>query len=248
MVAIAVAVAALAALPQTVDAAQLRIDSITGIWTDAEGAPVDGLGTTRIDWGVPLTAAGSSAYAFEGAAPAAIGPFAPGETFDIGTFFHYNFPIDDQLLNGATLDLVIAGRVFPEPAATGSAFLVEQALRFDHQETFNLDDPCPGGTANGIGANVAGCADIVTIGTALPRSEAFVRDDQTFLFSLTGFEGGEASFLTSEATINSVPLTASFLVVEGAADVPVPASLPLLASLIGALGSFGWLRKRAAQS
>jgi hypothetical protein len=223
-------------------AAPVTFSNITGSWSNvapASGITVSNNGTANpsMRWGDPATNAGQSGYDF-----AAAGDFSvnvpPDQEVSLGTFSHLNNPINGTSLTSATLtvaiDIVINGM------AQGTRNFV---FDFTHQETPNGADPCANGDANGAGANVNGCADLVTVSNT-NLSEDFLVDGVLYTIAILGFEvGGNivSTLETIEQMTNNAQLIASITVSE----VPLPGALILMLSGVMGLG-FAGRRKKAA--
>jgi hypothetical protein len=68
---------------------------------------LNGVGTNQINWGIPAGGT-QSGYRFDGVTPPPSGPFGAGTSFDLGTFTHFNQPIQSGTsITGATLNLTI---------------------------------------------------------------------------------------------------------------------------------------------
>jgi hypothetical protein len=223
-------------------AAPVTFSNITGSWSNvapAAGITVSNNGTANpsMRWGDPVTNAGQSGYDF-----AAAGDFSvnvpPDQEVSLGAFSHLNNPINGTSLTSATLtvaiDIVINGM------AQGTRNFV---FDFTHQETPNGADPCANGDANGAGANVNGCADLVTVSNT-NLSEDFLVDGVLYTIAILGFEvGGNivSTLETIEQMTNNAQLIASITV----AEVPLPGALILMLSGVMGLG-FAGRRKKAA--
>jgi opacity protein-like surface antigen len=109
---------ALGLATSTAHAVEVTIDSVTGTWSNVTGTPVflNGVGTKQINWGIPVDG-GQSGYRFDGVAPPSSGPFGTGTSFDLGTFTHFNQPIQGGTsITGATLNLSITFEAISSPA------------------------------------------------------------------------------------------------------------------------------------
>lgn len=83
-------------------------------------------------------------------------------------------------------------------------------FHFDHSETPNGADPCANGGANGVGVNISGCADIVTISSVSLDQLINVGGDLYF-FNLLGFSIDNGltfsdEFQSEEAASNTAQL------------------------------------------
>lgn len=211
------------------------IDSVVGIWTDATPAPsVSGLGTNKISWGTPASWSGKSSYTFQGIAPPSKS-FGIGTDFKLGTFTHANFPIYGPSLTEATLNLTIKGSAVGVGGTTN--FEVSSVFEFTHTETPNIGYNC--------------CKDIVKATINEGGSEVFSVDGENYIFNFTGFlldlnnAVPFSVFETKEDKKNKAFLVGSFQEVPGGSgDVPLPAALPLFASILAGGGLIAWRRKR----
>ena len=212
-VAASVAAIALVASVGAKAAPSVSVSDVTGIWTAANGAPVNGLNSNEILWGGGNQQSG---YRFDGVTPPVQGPFAVGQNFTLGTFTHFNFPISPPSITDATLEVTVVGT-----ATNGNVvpFSLTSTFEFDHNETPNQPNDVP---------------DEVTPTANFPLSDTLTIDGIDYLFTTEGFDLQGATFLTAEGQSNAADLVGSFVRVPGQADVPVPATYALLgAGLIG---------------
>ena len=215
----------------------LDITNILGSWLNPVGGAnvaitnVASQGQDEIRWG-------------SGTPPDSGYNFTPGAdilnilldtTFLLGTFVHVNEPIPSgTAISSVDYDLSFTTNGIPAGLMT--------TLVFDHNETPNTADPCFNGGANGVGVNINGCADIVTVASALLNSIINV-NGELFSFSLLGFstDGGTTfglSFESPEGGSNSAGL---YAVVK---SVPEPFTILLLGIGLMVLGTqrFCWNR------
>ncbi len=219
-----------------VSAATLTINSVTGVWQNADdinGNPVTGEGTNAISWGVDI-GNGQSGYVFDGAAPP---PFVANADvdFSLGTFTHNNFPVRPPSLDTAELLVTINVAGFGD---------IDTLFNFAHTETTNNANPCDFAGNNNQGVNINGCADQVEATLNLASSETFTIDNIEYVFNVTGFEVGGSlfdNFLTIENASNQATLVGSFVATDSLTSVPLPASGILL---LAALGATGVVRRR----
>ncbi len=226
----------------TAQAATLTISSIEGIWRNPVPV-VEGGETSNLRWGVPA-GSGKSGYDFEPAADEVSA--TSDENFVLGTFSHLNFPVFAPFLSSVDLEVSFRVEGLDDPLTS--------VFSFEHLETVNDRARCPNGAANGVGANVAGCADRVSAVLNLARSEIFSIDGQNYVLDVSGFRHRGATlvdFWTEEAKRNSAKLVARFST-DVPQDDPVPPTptvtpVPLPATgflLVGALWATSRLRRK----
>ncbi len=232
-------------------ASALTITSITGVWQSADVTAgsisgsdnaADGVGTNSISWGDIPNGYVPSAYTFE----AALTPFdtSVDQMFSLGKFTHSNNPIwtKGEKLAGAELALTFT--------IDGVADSFQSVFNFTHWETPNELKNCANGAVNGVGVNVSGCADRVTLELNEAKTESFFVGGLEYVLDVTGFlyEGNLLeSFWTEESAENEAILQASYRLLSDEQDdpqddpeydppseVPLPASgLLLLGGLVG---------------
>jgi hypothetical protein len=227
------AFAALVAMAAPADAAfEVRIDTISGAWTDfAPGTGISRPNPTMIRWGDPVDDGigdfwfEQSAYDFD-RVKTPVGPVGLGESFKIGEFIHENNPITDRypFLSTAELTVEVSGTILENGADIGTFAGLKSVFDFEHTETPNDgNDP----------------RDIVVATTNTAKSQQFTIGDREFIFAYSGFlvEGELLDrFLTHEGQHNMAHLQASV------SEVPLPAALPLMLGGIGAV--YGLARRR----
>lgn len=158
-------------------------------------------GATSIRFGDSLGAGQSGVDIFNAAGPVLVN--TNGAAVASVAVSHLNRPIQGNLLDAVTLrtTLTLTPNV---PALPGlPPDTLDFAIRLVN--TGNGDDPCPDGTANGVGLNVNGCADI------------FIIDQQSLNFPFdydTDGAGGDApvqyfiSFFEQGGGLGSLPAAA----------------------------------------
>src|SRR5215471_11608064 len=232
----------------------VEINDIVGSWQFAVPPPpnttiTNGNPTSIISWGNPAAPnTNQSAYHFTSAADLSITLLPPVNSGPelFGTFAHLNFPIFTPFLQSVelkvTADIVVAG--------------VDQGTKtflfdFTHDETPNGGPPggpftgtCPfptAGSPNGVGININGCADHVTV-TNNNSSQTFTVGGVQYTFSFLGFsqDGGVTitnDFLTVENETNTAGLYAQVMTTE-IPTAPEPGSLALMGlAILGAAGA-----------
>ena len=231
-----------ATLTATASAAPVSFSNITGSWSSVDPAGVtisdNGTANPSMRWGTPFGQPDQSGYDFNAAADFSVG-VPPNTDVNLGTFSHLNNPITGTSLNTATLTVAID--IVVDGIAQGSrSFMFD----FTHNETPNGDDPCANGGANGVGLNVNGCADMVSV-TNNNLSEDFLVDGLLYTIAIVGFKVG-GNIVTSFETIEEMTNTAQLIGRITVAEVPIPAAIPLFLSGIAGLGFAARMRKKKA--
>lgn len=231
-----------ASLCSAASAAPVSVSNITGSWSDVDPAANgtitnNGTANPSLRWGTPATNNGQSGYDFNAAADTVVN-VPPNSEFDLGTFTHINNPIN----SGTSIDsakLTVSLDIEIDGVDQGSRDFI---FDFIHDETPNGADPCANGEDNDQGVNINGCADLVSVTTAM-LSENFMVNDLLYTITILGLRAdGEflSIFETIERKINTGTLVANVTVSE----VPIPAALPLFLAGIAGLGFAGRGKKK----
>lgn len=210
--------------------------SYTGVDTTGTGA----------SWGTPA-GFGQSGYNFATAGSISAGvtpPAGVSPTVTLGTFQHVNFPISSGTsITG--ISLRFNADVDVDGVSQGTRSFL---YRFTHEETPNGADPCAAGGAQGVGVNVNGCADRVSV-NFISQSDSFDIGGVAYTLDAIGFVSGGGSpvtnFLTVERLTNEAFIVGRLTQFATAATVPEPATWALLIGGFGLTGS-AMRRRRAA--
>lgn len=213
-------------LATTAGAGPLDITSIVGGWSNLIPAPNGAISnqpnqlTDSVRWPSPGDP-NQSGYDFTPAAD--IINAALGTPLLLGTFTHINQPIFTSV-TGVDYDFAFS--------TNGAPNNLSDTFHFDHFETPNGDSPCANGQPNGVGVNVNGCADIVTISSVSLNQLINVGGDLYF-FNLLGFSTDNGvtisnQFLSPEQGSNTAKLYGLVTSQPREQQVPEPASLSLL--------------------
>lgn len=197
------------------EAATLTIEPVGGVWsssTSADGGAIDGVGSGSLAWGTPGFTR-QSGYRFEGR-----GGFSAqsGQSFSIGTFTHENFPIYGKGLSSASLQVSfqIAGLTGP----------VSSTFSFMHTETSNGEATCADGGQNGVGVNLAGCADRVGLAMNDGLTQRFEMGGMSYTLEVLGFQHDGAfveTLWTEEDNAKEAELIARFTA-QALPQKPIP--------------------------
>lgn len=232
----------------TASAGVVTFDSLTATWSLVQGGTNvnftnNGTADASVHWGTPANA--QSGYEFDAAIPPAIDiavPPSPSNDFILGTFTHFNFPIDSGTsITGVRLTL--SAHVLIDNVAVGTENFVYD---FIHNETPNGANPCADGGAQGVGINVNGCADNVNTNYN-SLSDSFQIGPDLYTLDIRGFELLDAahthvlSFWTAESQANSAYVLARVALTSEVQTAPEPTTLALLG--VGLLG-LGLVRRR----
>ncbi|MGD9946834.1 MAG: THxN family PEP-CTERM protein [Burkholderiaceae bacterium] len=224
--------------------ATVTFENLAGTWSAATGGTNvnysgNGTATSQITWGIPSGQPQQSGYSFAAVTsptvPTATLPPSPSNDLVLGTFTHFNFPINSGSGISA-VQLTISASVKVDGVLQGSYSFVYD---FAHWETPNGNNPCADGGTHGVGVNVNGCADRVTMNYN-SLSDSFTIGGDLYTLDIRGFELMNGSkvygFWTTENLANSAYILGRVaLTSEVLAEVPAPATLLLLsAGLIGA--------------
>lgn len=249
---------ALLSLPAFADI--VEITNVSGAWFNAVPPPPDttitnGTPLSSIRWGDPAAPntfqSGYDYTAVSGAIDFTVNPppvSVPPEL--LGTFNHLNFPIFPPNLESVQLDISADVAVNAIPQGT-----FQFIFDFTHDETPNGGPPggpfsgtCPyptAGSPNGVGVNVNGCADKVTV-SFNTLSQEFIVGGVHYTLDILGFsqDGGATitnSFITTENQNNTAGLYAQVRAVTPP-TVPEPMSLALVG--LGLLAA-GFVRRKS---
>ena len=253
----AIVAGALALLSMPAFADLVDLTNITGSWFNAVPPPPDvtitnGNPLSSARWGVPFapnTFQSGYDYTVNGNHSFAVNPPPVAAAQDIGTFNHLNFPVTGATLTSIQLEIDADVAVNAIPQGTFK-FIFD----FTHDETDNGGVPggpfsgtCPypvAGSPNGVGVNVNGCADRVTI-TSSVLSQVFLVGGVAYTLDILGFsqDGGVTitnNFFTTEGQNNTADVFARVSAVTPP-TVPEPGSLALLG--LGLLAA-GFMRRK----
>jgi hypothetical protein len=233
-----IALFAVSAAPAS--AATVEFNNVTGTWFNSAGGSNvnyagNGSGNAKVRWGDDL-GQGQSGYNFLGSAfgPVVVSPPGSSGVFTIGTFEHVNFPIaSGTAITGISLafsaDVIVNGTNLGQRTFN---------YNFSHWETPNGSNPCADGGAQGVGINVNGCADRVTMNFN-SSSETFMIGSDVYTLNLAGFlVGGNPAtqFWTKEDGVNTAYIQGKVDLYSVAVGVPEPATWAMMIFGFGAAG------------
>lgn len=241
--------------PAAVAASTVNFTNITGGFFDGvlvnplTAPPISYTGvdttSTGASWGTPA-GFGQSGYNFStaGSINASVTPPAGvSPTVTLGTFQHVNFPISSGTsITG--ISLRFNADVDVDGVSQGSRSFL---YRFAHEETPNAADPCAAGGAQGVGVNINGCADRVSV-NFISQSDSFDIGGVAYTLDVIGFvTGGGApvtGFRTVERLTNEAFIVGRLARFDVAAAVPEPATWALMIGGFGMVGAA--VRRRRA--
>ncbi len=218
----------------------IQFSNIRAEWFDVMGGlnvNTSGQGTSsaQVRWGIGDNQSG---YRFDaiGIPELVVDPLTQTSAVtNIGQFTHLNFPINSgSSITGVklrfTTDVLVNDVAFQN---------IEFIYAFDHFETPNGENPCADGGANGVGVNVNGCADRVSVNFN-QQSGFFTIDDVEYALDVRGFlVGNEPAnlFWTQEGVSNSAFLRGQVVLRSTAGAVPEPATWAMLITGFGLVGA-----------
>ncbi|MCG2838479.1 THxN family PEP-CTERM protein [Photobacterium sp. WH77] len=240
-----------------VNAALVTVEfgAFTGSWVNAvadtgSGQPMtigNATDNPMLRWGLPSPSSGpQSGYDFASAASFDTTfdtDTGTSDDFQLGTFTHLNNVI---LSSGASLQSVDLQLSTTVSIDGGTPVDVQFVFNFTHNETSNSADPCANGEANGVGVNVNGCADIITVSTSQFTDVTTINGIQ-YTVNIQGFlvNGLFADrFETVEQSTNQAFIQAN---ISALTEVPVPepASVAILGTV---LAGIAMIRRRKRQN
>ena len=246
MTAAALAITAATAFAGGAQASSIQFSIIESRFFDPVGGNVRFIDTgftdpAEIRWGQnALALASTSGYEFESVTTPLDAPI--DTVFGLGSFTHFNFPINSGTsITGVSFE-VRGGLTFIADDSTETA-IGERTFAFDilHNETPNVAAQCPGDTPP--------CDDFVSISTAL-GTDTFHVGDASYTLNILGFATSIANaeagifnsvFSSPEGGSNLRILAAEFS--QDVPTIPLPAAGWLLLAGIGGLGALRRFRK-----
>ncbi len=243
---LAAAALGFAALPASA-ATTIDFTNIKATWFDTvDGVNINftgnGTAAAEVRWG---TGDSQSGYRFEaiGIPTLVVDPVTDTSAVtSIGKFTHFNFPIGSGTAISAvklkfTTDVLVDGNPFGT---------VDFIYAFDHFETPNGANPCADGGANGVGVNVNGCADRVSVNFN-QASGFFSIGTVDYALDVRGFLIGgvpASQFWTIERETNEAFIRGQVVLRDNAGIVPEPATWAMLITGFGLVGAAA--RRRTA--
>lgn len=239
---IAAAVAAVLAAPAS--AAVVNFTNIKGEWYDVVslGGPAvtftgNGTANASVRWGSDQ-GDGRSGYDFEALSIPSLNVSPPGGSAvtNIGTFRHVNNPVGSGTsISSIKLKFTTDVLVDSNPFGT-----ITFHYSFTHDETPNADNPCAYDGANNQGANINGCADLVSV-NFLSQSDVFNIGGYDYALDVVGFlVGGNpaTNFLTVEESTNTALLRGKLVLYSDVGGgVPEPATWAMFIAGFGLVGA-----------
>ena len=197
---------------------------------DANGNTVTGESTNEITWEIPSEQY-ASGYEFKGLS---LRDQDIVETFLLGDFTHYDYPVFPPSLEKT--DLNLAFQIGTET--------FESVFEIDHFETSNSSTPC---AAEGV----ALCLDLVAFTSLLNPESAFWRDGKTYSLQVSDFSTDSGNtiteiFLPLENQTNTASLYRQFQAFEPVEVDEPQSTLGILA--FGAIAFGATLRRKSSNS
>lgn len=220
----ALALAVTVAVTPSASAQTVQVSDIGSAWGSVVGGSnviVNNAGSpVTVRWGSPTSRSG---YDFTNSVTPFDLDLTPGfALFNIGQFTHQNFIIPPGSgITGVELNVDLN--------FDGNATTFSQFFNISHTETPNNANPCADGQTNNAGANINGCADLVTFDNSGSGSTIML-NGITYQLTLEGFSSdanvfnGTNQFWTVENATNNAFLFGRLSV----KPVPEPASLALM--------------------
>lgn len=169
--------------------------------------PVGPNGDTTIRWGSPTNSGQKSGLGYKGFTDVVV---TPGANFDIGTLYHYNYPVYGSLSKAR----LAIGLTFSDPAGLAST----QTFTFDIDETPN----------SGICEypSTTPCADAISFPSTFSQ-ETFATGDRKYALQMVGFQyGGQIvpRLISNEEQVTSAVLVARIVDVTPTVTIDTPAA------------------------